>query len=329
MSIHLETSSAGARPASFCVALPRRRGNASLPTKTFSVCRSCTSSALDRVPSTGEILSLRASVLRNGGRLRTSPSSISAMEPPRLPRRIRPAWVNHIALRLATPRTVGNDEKARLTHNGVEVLGVTDHHFTSARSIFSTRTACVSRPTVPVAPAEELAGLWEKCGARPVLDAWTAEKEQGSIGDTPRMSALNSTHDPARRSWIESANAGNAGFPHLQNLPFGAFVRGGELRTGVAIGDRIVDLRALHDTALLEGDAALACHASVRDGTLNALMALDAHSVSALRGALSALLAQNAPARSLARIVDRRRAAADERCATDTAVHDRRLHRLS
>ncbi len=41
------------------------------------------------------------------------------------------------------------------------------------------------------------------------------------------------------------------------NLPLGAFVRGGELRTGVAIGDRIVDLRALHDTALLEGDAAL------------------------------------------------------------------------
>ena len=110
------------------------------------------------------------------------------------------------------------------------------------------------------------------------------------------MSALNSTHDPARRSWIESANAGNADFP-IQNLPFGAFVRGGELRTGVAIGDRIVDLRALHDTALLEGDAALAC-ASVRDGTLNALMALDARHVSALRGALSALLAQNAPARS-------------------------------
>lgn len=110
------------------------------------------------------------------------------------------------------------------------------------------------------------------------------------------MSALNSTHDPARRSWIESANAGNADFP-IQNLPFGAFVRDGEARSGVAIGDRIVDLRALHDMALLDGDAALAC-AAARDGTLNALMALDTRHVSALRAALSALLQYDAPARS-------------------------------
>jgi fumarylacetoacetase len=109
------------------------------------------------------------------------------------------------------------------------------------------------------------------------------------------MSALNSTHDPARRSWIESANTGNADFP-IQNLPFGAFMRDGEARTGVAIGDRIVDLLALHDMALLDGDAALAC-AAARDGTLNALMALDTRHVSALRAALSALLEYDAPAR--------------------------------
>ncbi|HEY4296064.1 MAG TPA: fumarylacetoacetase [Paraburkholderia sp.] len=110
------------------------------------------------------------------------------------------------------------------------------------------------------------------------------------------MSALNFTHDPARRSWIESANAANADFP-VQNLPFGAFVRDGELRTGVAIGDRIVDLRALQQMALLDGDAALAC-ASAADGTLNALMALDAHHASALRAALSDLLKHDAPARA-------------------------------
>src|ERR1700750_2971518 len=110
------------------------------------------------------------------------------------------------------------------------------------------------------------------------------------------MSALNITHDPARRSWIESANAGNTDFP-IQNLPFGAFVRGGETRTGVAIGDRVVDLRALHDLALLDGDAAIAC-ASACDSTLDALMALDARHVSALRATLSDLLKHDAPARS-------------------------------
>ncbi|MPW18245.1 fumarylacetoacetase [Paraburkholderia sp. CNPSo 3157] len=110
------------------------------------------------------------------------------------------------------------------------------------------------------------------------------------------MSALNVTHNPARRSWIESANTGDTDFP-IQNLPFGAFVREGETRTGVAIGDRIVDLRALHDLALLGGDAALAC-ASACDSTLNTLMALDARHVSALRAALSDLLKHDAPARS-------------------------------
>ncbi|MEM5366361.1 fumarylacetoacetase [Paraburkholderia azotifigens] len=110
------------------------------------------------------------------------------------------------------------------------------------------------------------------------------------------MSALNFTHDPARRSWIESANAGTTDFP-IQNLPFGAFVRDGQIRTGVAIGDRIVDLRALHDLALLDGDAALAC-ATACDHTLNALMALDARRVSALRAALSDLLQHGSPAQA-------------------------------
>jgi fumarylacetoacetase len=33
---------------------------------------------------------------------------------------------------------------------------------------------------------------------------------------------LNATHDPARKSWIESANATDTDFP-IQNLPFGLF----------------------------------------------------------------------------------------------------------
>jgi fumarylacetoacetase len=109
------------------------------------------------------------------------------------------------------------------------------------------------------------------------------------------MTELNSTHDPALRSWVESANLPGADFP-IQNLPFGAFERDGNARTGVAIGDRIVDLQALHEAALLDGDAAIACAAATcGDGTLNRLMALEPRYLSALRRALSALLRSDSP----------------------------------
>ena len=54
------------------------------------------------------------------------------------------------------------------------------------------------------------------------------------------MSAINSTHDPALRSWVESANRADADFP-IQNLPFGVFRRAAtgvseRYRGGVAIG---------------------------------------------------------------------------------------------
>ena len=50
--------------------------------------------------------------------------------------------------------------------------------------------------------------------------------------------AMDATHDPARRSWVESANDGRTDFP-IQNLPFGVFRRAGSsevARVGVAIG---------------------------------------------------------------------------------------------
>lgn len=54
---------------------------------------------------------------------------------------------------------------------------------------------------------------------------------------------LDETHDPARRSWVESANRPDCNFP-IQNLPFGVFRREshGSGRIGVAIGDYILDL---------------------------------------------------------------------------------------
>ena len=58
---------------------------------------------------------------------------------------------------------------------------------------------------------------------------------------------MNETHDPKLESWVESANDPAADFP-IQNLPFGIFRKknsGEQPRGGVAIGDRILDLRAL------------------------------------------------------------------------------------
>ena len=69
------------------------------------------------------------------------------------------------------------------------------------------------------------------------------------------MSGLNETHDPAAVSWVPAANTRGGDFP-LQNLPFGIFRRAAEpFRGGVAIGDRIVDLAAVHAARLFPGAA--------------------------------------------------------------------------
>ncbi|WP_342619989.1 fumarylacetoacetase [Rhodoferax sp. GW822-FHT02A01] len=59
------------------------------------------------------------------------------------------------------------------------------------------------------------------------------------------MSALDATHAPGTRSWVESANAPDTDFP-VQNLPFGRFRHDltEPWRIGVAIGDRVLDLHA-------------------------------------------------------------------------------------
>jgi fumarylacetoacetase len=98
---------------------------------------------------------------------------------------------------------------------------------------------------------------------------------------------LNSTHDPARRSWIESANSVHTDFP-LQNLPYGVFTTTGNVipRLGVAIGDSILDLRAAAKAGLLPDNVAAAC----QEPSLNALMSLGKDAWSALRARLSELL---------------------------------------
>jgi fumarylacetoacetase len=112
----------------------------------------------------------------------------------------------------------------------------------------------------------------------------------------------NETHDPALRSWVESANDPATDFP-IQNLPLGIFrVRGAQQpwRVGAAIGDSVLDLAAAAHSGLLQGAASRAgsrCAAP----TLNALMSLDPVHWAALRVQLSRLLRVDAPEAERAR----------------------------
>jgi fumarylacetoacetase len=106
------------------------------------------------------------------------------------------------------------------------------------------------------------------------------------------MPKLNETHDPQRRSWVEAANDPATDFP-IQNLPFGVFRRRGSNeapRGGVAIGDAILDLAAVHQAMLFDGKAAEAV-AVASETRLNSLMGLGSAHWSALRTAVSNLLA--------------------------------------
>ena len=130
------------------------------------------------------------------------------------------------------------------------------------------------------------------------------------------MSALNATHDPAAKSWVASGNASAGDFP-LQNLPFAAFRRAGSsesFRGGVAIGDAVLDLGALHTLGVLQGSAAQAL-ALCAQPTLNALMAEGAEASAALRAALSAALRSGSPLEARLRPLLIPQAAAEYRVA--------------
>lgn len=110
------------------------------------------------------------------------------------------------------------------------------------------------------------------------------------------MSQLDASHDPALRSWVESANLPDTDFP-IQNLPLGVFARSSTDagRVGVAIGDAIVDVCAVQAEGLLDGDGEAAAH-QCWVPRLNELMALGRRPCTALRAQLSGLLAAGAPA---------------------------------
>ena len=103
--------------------------------------------------------------------------------------------------------------------------------------------------------------------------------------------ALDATHDPKLRSWVQSANRPGCDFP-IQNLPFAVFRRlgGGEnFRCGVAIGDCVLDLGALDMLTPFGGLGAKAL-AACGEASLHGLMALGRDARIALRRGLSECL---------------------------------------
>ncbi len=104
--------------------------------------------------------------------------------------------------------------------------------------------------------------------------------------------ALRSSVGSTLKSWLASANQPDTDFP-LDNLPYGVFREAGRTRIGVAIGDRILDLRGCAERGLLDGlgiEVVEACCAE----RLNTLMALGRDAWRALRREISALLDDSA-----------------------------------
>jgi fumarylacetoacetase len=102
---------------------------------------------------------------------------------------------------------------------------------------------------------------------------------------------INETHDPALRSWVESAHSGSTDFP-IQNLPYGVFrPRGSDdrPRVGVAIGDQILDLLRAADMLLLNDLSNTVREAACAE-SLKPLMTLDAGAASRLRRHLGRIL---------------------------------------
>lgn len=98
---------------------------------------------------------------------------------------------------------------------------------------------------------------------------------------------IDKTHDVNLRSFIETANDGVTDFP-IQNLPFGIFSSAFKgTGPGVAIGDRIFDLRAAGRLGLLPSDIP---GEAIEQNSLNMLFALGRDALTRLRHTLSELL---------------------------------------
>lgn len=102
---------------------------------------------------------------------------------------------------------------------------------------------------------------------------------------------VNETHEPSLKSWVSSANEQGNDFP-IQNLPFAEFRRRQSteaFRGGVAIGEQVLDLRAVLNSAAFDEDVTLILQACA-EPTLNRFMGMGHEAWSTLRLALSRAL---------------------------------------
>ena len=91
-----------------------------------------------------------------------------------LPSPNTPAWVNHISFRVDSQQAL-RDMKARLEANGIEVLGITDHHIFHSIYFFDPNGV---RLELTAQLADEFQMLQESKTAHARLAEWTARKEQ-------------------------------------------------------------------------------------------------------------------------------------------------------
>jgi fumarylacetoacetase len=113
------------------------------------------------------------------------------------------------------------------------------------------------------------------------------------------VSGLDDTHDPALRSWVESANDPATDFP-IQNLPFARLRRAGSdeaWRIGVAIGDQVLDLCLAREQCSW-GRVASAWLVPLAAGDLAAFMALGPGARRGLRAVLSVALREGSDRRA-------------------------------
>ncbi len=110
---------------------------------------------------------------------------------------------------------------------------------------------------------------------------------------------INDSHDPGRRSWVETANDAGTDFP-LQNLPHGIFSTTGSLpRGGVAIGNSIVDLGRLVQAGVFDRSGLREAAQAAAAPQLNPFMAFEPAAASALRARLQRLLETGSSERDL------------------------------
>ena len=91
-----------------------------------------------------------------------------------LPSPNTPAWVNHISFRVDSQQAL-RDMKERLEANGIEVLGITDHHIFHSIYFFDPNGV---RLELTAQLADEFQMLQESRTAHARLAEWTARKGQ-------------------------------------------------------------------------------------------------------------------------------------------------------